>query len=89
MPVDSELISILVCPETGQPVKLADASVLERLNAAVDAGSLRTRGGAPVAKRLQEGLLREDGKVLYPVEDGIPVMLTEDSIELTGTQATS
>jgi uncharacterized protein YbaR (Trm112 family) len=83
MPIDSELLSILVCPETGQPVKLADASVLERLNAAIAAGSLRTRGGVPVSRPLQEGLVREDGKVLYPVEDGIPVMLTEDSIELT------
>ena len=82
MSVDSELISILVCPETRQAVKLADAAVLERLNAAVDAGTLRTRGGAPISKHLQEAVIREDGKVLYPVEDGIPVMLTEESIEL-------
>ena len=82
MAVDSELISILVCPETGQSVKLADAALLERLNGAVDAGELRNRGGSPVSKRLQEALVREDGRVLYPVEDGIPVMLTEESIEL-------
>jgi uncharacterized protein YbaR (Trm112 family) len=30
----------------------------------------------------QEGLVREDGKVLYPVDDGIPVMLVEQSIPL-------
>ena len=82
MPVDSDLIAILVCPDSSQPVRLADADVIARLNAAVDAGTLRTRGGAAVSKHLQEGLIREDGKVLYPVEDGIPVMLTEDSIEL-------
>jgi uncharacterized protein YbaR (Trm112 family) len=84
VPVDSELISILVCPETGQTVKLAEPALIERLNAAIDAGELRTRGGAPVSKHLQEGVVREDGKVLYPVEDGIPVMLSEDSIELDG-----
>jgi uncharacterized protein YbaR (Trm112 family) len=82
LPVDQELISILICPESGQPVKLADEAVLERLNAAIQAGSVRSRGGAPVSKAIQEGVLREDGKVLYPVEDGIPVMLTEDSIEI-------
>ena len=31
---------------------------------------------------LSEALVREDGKVLYPVDDGIPVMLIEESIEL-------
>jgi len=84
MSVDPELLSILVCPETRQPVKLADAPILERLNSEVDAGTLRNRGGTPVGKRLTEGLLREDGKVLYPVDDGIPVMLIEESIELPG-----
>ena len=28
------------------------------------------------------GEVREDGKVLYPVDDGIPVMLVEQSIPL-------
>jgi len=27
-------------------------------------------------------LVRDDGKILYPVDDGIPVMLIEESIEL-------
>jgi uncharacterized protein YbaR (Trm112 family) len=43
---------------------------------------LRNRGGEAIAAAIQEGLIREDGKILYPVEDGIPVMLIEESIEL-------
>jgi len=35
-----------------------------------------------VGKPIEEGLLREDGKVLYIVDDSIPVMLIEESIEL-------
>ena len=35
-----------------------------------------------VGKPITEGLVREDGRILYPVEDGIPVMLVEESIEL-------
>ena len=31
---------------------------------------------------LSEALIREDGRVLYPVDDGIPVMLVEESIEV-------
>jgi len=82
MPVDSELLEILVCPETRQPVRPAEPALLEGLNARIRAGELRNRGGEAVTAPLEEGLVREDGKILYPVDDGIPVMLVEESIEL-------
>jgi uncharacterized protein YbaR (Trm112 family) len=82
MPVSRELLEILVCPETRQPVALAGADVLARVNEKVRAGTLRNRGGDKVEKEIPEGLVREDGRVLYPVDDGIPVMLIEESIEL-------
>lgn len=82
MPVNPELLEILVCPETKQPLKLADAALLASLNERVQAGTLRNRGGDKVAKDIREGLLREDGRVLYVVDDDIPVMLVEESIEL-------
>jgi uncharacterized protein YbaR (Trm112 family) len=82
MPVSQDLLDILVCPETKQPVSLASAELLEQLNAQVESGSLRNRGGEPVSQRIEEALRREDGKVLYVVDDGIPVMLIEESIEL-------
>ena len=82
MAVSDDLIEILVCPETKQPVQRASADVLSRLNEQIEAGSLRNRGGAAVEQPIAEGLLREDGKVLYVVDDDIPVMLVEESIEL-------
>ena len=82
MPVSEELLEILVCPETKQPVRPAGPEVLERLASQVSAGTLRNRGGETVATAPQEGLVREDGKVFYPVEDDSPVMLIEESIEL-------
>ena len=82
MPVSQELLEILVCPETRQPVRLASAAELEAVNERVRSGALRNRGGDPVTQPLAEGLVREDGKVLYPVDDSIPVMLIEESIPL-------
>jgi len=82
MSVSRELLEILVCPETRQPLALADAPLLERLNKEIEAKRLRNRGGDPVSQQIREGLVREDGRVLYVVDDGIPVMLVDESIEL-------
>ena len=81
--VDQSLLDILVCPETKQPLRVADPAVLDRLNAAIREGSVSTRGGEAVAAPIEEGLLREDGTVLYPVRDGIPIMLIDESITLS------
>jgi uncharacterized protein YbaR (Trm112 family) len=82
MPVSAELLEILVCPETKQPVSLATPERLEELNQRIRRGELHNRGGDTVAKELTEALIREDERVLYPVDDGIPVMLIDESIEL-------
>jgi uncharacterized protein YbaR (Trm112 family) len=82
LPIDRELLDILVCPETRQPVRVASADQIAALNKKIDVGELRNRGGEPVRAAIREGLVREDGKVLYPVDDGIPVMLVEQSIAL-------
>ena len=82
MPVSPDLLEILVCPESRQPVALAPEDLLARLNAQIGSGTLRNRGGAAVENAIDEALLREDGKILYIVDEGIPVMLIEESIEL-------
>ena len=82
LPIDRELLEILVCPETRQPVRVASVEQIAALNQKIDVGELRNRGGEKVSAAIREGLVREDGKVLYPIDDGIPVMLVEQSIAL-------
>jgi uncharacterized protein YbaR (Trm112 family) len=80
--VDPELLEILVCPDDKTPVTLADAATLEALNARIAAGEVKTRGGQPVTDAVAEGLVRADGKYLYPVRDDIPVMLIDEALPL-------
>jgi len=80
--VDPELLKILVCPETHQPVRQAEGSVLDRLNQAIRAGGVTNRGGGAVDAPVDEGLVREDDKILYPVREDIPIMLIDEAIEL-------
>ena len=80
--IDSTLLEILVCPETKQPLRVADADLLGGVNVAIEAGTVRNRGGDTVTEGLVEALVREDGTVLYPVRDDIPIMLIDESIPL-------
>ena len=77
-----ELLEILVCPESRQPVRLADAGELDRLNAAISSGSVTNRAGQSISELVQEGLVRQDGRYLYPVRDDIPIMLIDEAIPL-------
>lgn len=87
--VEQALLDILVCPDSRQPVRLAEAAVLARLNEAIEARDVRNRGGELVTEPVQEGLVREDGLFLYPVRDDIPIMLIDEAIPLEGLTSAS
>ena len=80
--IDADLLKILCCPETHQEVRLAEPAVIEKLNAQIAAGSLKNRAGQLVQEKIEGGLLRADGKFLYPIRRNIPVMLVDEAIPL-------
>jgi len=80
--IDAELLKILCCPETHQDLKQADQPLLNRLNGQISAGTLKARSGKSVTEKLDGGLIRADGKFLYPVRQNIPVMLIDEAIPL-------
>lgn len=82
MSIDKELLAILCCPDTKQPVSLAEESLIQKLNAAVARGEVKNLGKRPVSVELDAGLIRADRKILYPIRENIPVMLIEESISL-------
>jgi uncharacterized protein YbaR (Trm112 family) len=79
---DPELIRLLCCPETHQDLREAESALVARLNEHIVAGLVKNRAGQPVSQKLDGGLVRSDGKFLYPIRQDIPVMLMDESIPL-------
>lgn len=80
--IDKDLLSILICPESRQPLSEAGADVLARVNAKIAAGDFTNRAGQPVSEPLKEALVRADGKLVYPIRDGIPMLLVDEGLSL-------
>jgi uncharacterized protein YbaR (Trm112 family) len=80
--MDKRLLAILRCPVTHKELSLATSATLKEVNAAIDAGNLTNRDGKVLGERLVEALISDDGKVLYPVTNGIPVLLEGESINM-------
>jgi uncharacterized protein len=79
---DPELLKLLCCPETHQLLALASASTVEQLNQGIKEGRVLSRNGQPVRETMEAGLVRTDGRFIYPIRHGIPIMLVEESIPL-------
>lgn len=78
--LDPQFLDMLVCPATRQPLREATEAQLSAANAAVAAGELRNRGGNAVSEPLSGALVTADGAWLYPVQQGIPILLAPEAI---------
>ena len=78
--VDQDLLDILVCPESKQPVRSADAELLDALDVAIRDGSVVNAGGQPVEDAVVEGPVQEGGHRLHSA--GIQAYCAERTREM-------
>ncbi len=80
MPISQDLLEILCCPRTRVPVEMLSEELRDQLNEKIGQGAVKYYDDSAVDKPLQEGLVTEDGAVIYRIDDSIPVMLVEQGI---------
>ena len=78
--MDRKLLDILACPATRQPLSLLERPGLDALNAAIAAGGVRRADDSPQPDPLREALVTRDHRLVYRIDDGIPVLLAEEAI---------
>ena len=80
MALEAFFLEVVACPETKRPLRLADAALLLKLNAAIEKKKLKDKTQQLVEPKLQAALVRDDGVVAYPVWDDVPRLLVDAAI---------
>jgi len=78
--MDKRLLDILCDPLSKTPLKLLSKAQLETLNEAIRSKAVQTTDGRSLSDELTSGLITIDGKVVYRIDDGIPVLLADEGI---------
>jgi uncharacterized protein YbaR (Trm112 family) len=80
MPVSEKLLEILQCPRTKQNLRQLEADKVAKINLEIERGNVKYYDGSPVDDVLDEALITEDRKVIYRVDQGIPVLMIDQGI---------
>jgi uncharacterized protein YbaR (Trm112 family) len=81
--IDSEVLNIPGRPETHQGVRVAEPALIEKLNQQITSAKLLNRAGQPITEKMEGGLVRADGKLLFPICEHIPVVLMNGPVSLS------
>jgi uncharacterized protein YbaR (Trm112 family) len=87
--MDRKLLDLLACPTTRQPLRPIDARTLHDLNAAIATGAVKRGDGRDQSVAVDAALITADGRLAYRVDDGIPVLLAEESLDLAAAGITA
>lgn len=80
--ITDDILKLLVCPESKQPLHRSDPALLDHLKQEAAAGTLKTVDGGAIAVDFEDILVRQDRRIGYLVRGGIPVLLVDQGVGL-------
>ena len=84
--IDGNLLAMLRCPVTGQPLQEAEPAIVQRCNAAIAGGQLQDAGQRDVESPVDGLLATADGQWLYPIRGEIPTLIPDWAIAADALQ---
>ncbi|ELP30929.1 Trm112 family protein [Rhodopirellula baltica] len=82
--ITPDILPILRCPSSGGQLTLADESLIQRVNQAIRDGNARDQLEERVTDPIEGGLINSPADRLYPIRGGIPTLIVDEAIGLTG-----
>ncbi|QOC24242.1 hypothetical protein IC757_10635 [Wenzhouxiangella sp. AB-CW3] len=79
----AQLLDILCCPVSHEPLFPLGRKRLRSLNERIAGGDVQHVDGSTVTAPVADALITRDEKVVYIIEDGIPVLLPDRGIGTT------
>ncbi|MDC0948035.1 Trm112 family protein [Gammaproteobacteria bacterium] len=77
MTINARLLSILRCPTSGLAMRELSDQELRKLQQAIDQNQITDSPTAALESPLSAALITENSSTIYPVVDGVPVMLED------------
>lgn len=82
MQFDANLLEVVACPETKAKLILATDLQLSEMNQKITERAIKNVKGEVVSEPLDALLIREDGKIAYPVIEGFARLVRGEGIAL-------
>lgn len=76
------LLEILRCPQSKKKLLIAEQKIIEKINKAIRAGSIRNIAKELINDTVKEALLEPENGIVYIIKEGIPQLIYEEGLRL-------